>query len=204
MYKVVDDFEKALAEYTGAKFCVAVDSCTNALLLCCDYMNGGIFNIPKHTYVSVPQSIINAGGTVEFRNDRNWQKRGYYELEPFEIYDAARLLTSGMFKDIKRESIDPFVCLSFHWGKTLNLGQGGAILTDDEEAYEHFKRARYDGRTAGVLPKDDEITFIGRHCPMNPKDAADALVRLHFLPKHNKPLPVEKGYADLSKFKVFK
>lgn len=197
MYKVVDEFEKALAEYCGSEYAVAVDSCTNALLLCCDYHEVGEVTVPNKTYVSVPQSILHAGGSVRFV-DYEWQEMGRYQLFPYPVWDSARLLTSEMHQPTQ------FECLSFHWGKTLNLGQGGAILCDDEEAYEYFKKARWDGRTPGVAPKDDEITFIGRHCPMSPKDAADALVRLHFLPKHNKPLPVEKGYADLSKFKVFK
>jgi len=202
MYKVVDDFEKALAEYCGSKYAVAVDSCTNALLLCLDLfkevnLEGSTdVTIPKKTYVSVPQVIIKSGNIVKFDN-RQWQRKGYYKLKPYPIYDSARLLTSNMY--IKGS----LMCLSFHWGKTLNLGQGGVILTDSSSFANWLKRARYDARTPGVLPKDDEITFIGRHCPMSPKDAADALVRLHFLPKHNKPLPVEKGYADLSKFKVF-
>jgi dTDP-4-amino-4,6-dideoxygalactose transaminase len=202
-FKVVEDFEEAIAEYCGSKYAVAVDSCTNALTLCCDYFeikeSPIPVTIPKHTYVSVPQSIINAGGKVRFHG-ADWQENGYYQLMPYPIYDSARLLTSSMYDRFD----DALVCLSLHWGKTLNLGQGGVILTDSKDAYEYLKKARWDGRTAGVAPKDDEITFIARHCPMSPRDAADALTRLHFLPKHNKPLPIEKGYADLSTFKVFK
>lgn len=198
-FKVVEDFEEAIAEYCGSKYAVAVDSCTNALTLCCDYWKVETVEIPKKTYVSVPQSIINAGGNVRFSNSQSgWQDKGYYQLVPYPIFDSARLLTSNMYLS------GSLMCLSLHWGKTLNLGQGGVILTDSKEAADWFKKARWDGRTAGVAPKDDEITFIGRHCPMSPRDAADALTRLHFLPKHNKPLPVEKGYPDLSKFKVFK
>ena len=201
-FKVVEMFEEAIAEYCGSKYAVAVDSCTNALTLCCDYCKVGEVTIPNKTYVSVPQSIINAGGRVKFRN-YEWQHLGMYQLRPYPIWDSARLLTSGMYSRMGFSYIGQHICLSLHWGKTLNLGQGGVILTDSKEAMEYFKRARWDGRTAGVAPKDDEITFIARHCPMSPRDAADALTRLHFLPKHNKPLPVEKGYADLSKFKVF-
>ncbi len=202
-FKVVEDFEEAIAEYCGSKYAVAVDSCTNALTLCLDYQRYkkgdlGKVSIPRHTYVSVPQSIIHAGGTVSFMDDDNWQKFGRYMLVPYPVIDSARLCTSNMHHK------GFFECLSLHWGKTFNLGQGGVIIHDDPEAQEYFKKARWDGRTAGVLPKDDEITFIGRHCPMSPRDAADALTRLYFLPRHNKPLPVEKGYADLSTFKVFK
>ena len=196
MYEVVDRFEKALAEYCGSKYSVAVDSCTNALTLCCDYLKVQEVTIPHKTYVSVPQSIINSGGTVKF-DKREWQEHGLYQLLPYPIWDSARLLTGGMHMR------NQFECLSFHWGKTLNLGYGGAILTDSEEAYEYFKKAKCDARTAGVPPKNDEITFIGRHCPMSPRDAADALARLHFLPKDNDPLPIEPNYPDLSEFEVF-
>lgn len=197
-FKVVEMFEEAIAEYCGSRFAIAVDSCTNALTLCCDYCKVDEVTIPKHTYASVPQSIINAGGKVRFREDDNWQELGWYALEPYNIIDSARLLTSDMYE------FSSLTCLSLHWGKTLNLGQGGVILTDHKEVADWLKKARWDGRTAGVAPIDDKITFIGRHCPMSPRDAADALTRLHFLPKHNKPLPIEKGYADLSKWEVFR
>ena len=38
-YKIVKMFEEEIAEYTGAKYAVSVDSCTNALFLCCTYLN---------------------------------------------------------------------------------------------------------------------------------------------------------------------
>ena len=196
MYQVVEDFEQAIAEYAGSKYATVVNSCTNALLLCCDYFKVQEVAIPHKTYVSVPQVIIRAGGTVKF-DKRNWQRRGIYQLKPYPIWDSARLCTSGMHQK------DQFECISLHWGKTFNLGQGGVILHDSQEAQKWFKKARFDGRTPGKAPKEDEVSFIGWHCYMSPRDAADALTRLHFLPKHNKPLPIEKGYADLSTFKVF-
>lgn len=196
MYQVVEDFEKAIAEYTGAKYACVVTSCSFALLLACDYLKVEEVTIPKKTYVSVPQSIIHAGGTVKFEENETWQEDGFYQLKPYPIWDFARLLTSGMHKK------NQFECISFHWGKTLNLGQGGAILTDDKEAYEWFKRARFDGRTQGVSLKTDKF-IMGWHCYMSPQDAADGLTRLHFLPKHNKPLSKD-DYRDLSKCKIFK
>lgn len=195
IYQPVLDFEKALAEYCGSKYAVVVDSCTNALLLCCSYHEVKEVTIPKHTYNGVPMAIIHAGGKVKFC-DEEWQEKGWYPLAPYPIYDSARLLTSNMYEG-------GFVCVSFHWGKTLNLGQGGAILHDSKEAKEWFERARFDGRRPGVPPKDDDF-ILGWHCNMSPANAAEGLTRLHFLPKHNDPLPEEKGYADLSKFKVFK
>ena len=192
MYQVVEDFEKAIADYTGAKYACVVNSCTNALLLACAYLKVKEVTIPHKTYVGVPMSIIHAGGKVKFHKHK-WQ--GMYQLKPYPIWDSARLLTSGMYKK------GQFICLSLHWGKTLNLGQGGVILHDDVKAQKWFKRARFDGRTSGVIPKEDN-PILGWHCYMSPRDAADALTRLYFLPKHNKPLPND-DYPDLSKYKIF-
>ena len=53
-YKVVNDFEKAMADFVGSPYAVAVDSCTNALFLCCKYLKVKEVTIPCKTYVSVP------------------------------------------------------------------------------------------------------------------------------------------------------
>ena len=93
------------------------------------------------------------------------------------------------------------VCLSMHWGKTLGLSQGGAILTDDEDAVAWLRRARFDGRTEGVHPSRDDF-IMGWHAYLSPEVAAHGLMKLALLPKHNAPLPPD-GYPDLSKASVF-
>jgi len=214
-YSVVQDFESALCEYTGAKYAVTVSSCTMALLLACKwhYLNPGkkeglsTITIPKRTYVSVPQSIIHAGFNVEF-DDREWV--GQYALNPYPIWDSARIFTSDMFNMptatelFLRDSgvFNKYQCVSFHWSKHLGIGQGGAILHDDTEADKWFRKARFDGRTEGVAPADDDFDMIGYHCYMSPRDAADGLSRLAVLPQHNDPLPND-DYPNLSKFEVF-
>ena len=67
-YKIVKMLEEEIAAYTGAKYAVSVDSCTNALFLCCKYLQVKDVIIPKHTYVSVPMSVIHAGGNVIFQD----------------------------------------------------------------------------------------------------------------------------------------
>jgi dTDP-4-amino-4,6-dideoxygalactose transaminase len=79
-FKVVQLFEDEVADYTGAKYAVSVDNCTNALFLVCKYLNVNEVTIPSKTYLSVPQSIIHAGGeiifdTTEETNDR----KGLYQ-----------------------------------------------------------------------------------------------------------------------------
>ena len=95
------------------------------------------------------------------------------------------------------------VCVSFHAAKTLGIEQGGAILHDNKEADAWLRRARFDGRTEGVAPKDDRFDMIGWHCYMNPSTAAQGLLRLHSLPRDNAPLPND-DYPDLSQMEIFR
>ncbi len=203
-WAIVRDFERVIASYTGAPYAVAVDSCTNALLLAVSYhiieKNAcRTVEIPKFTYVGVPMSIRNAGAAVRFR-DESWI--GQYQLKPYPIYDAARHFTSGMYIP------GTMMCLSFHWTKHLPIGHGGAILCDDKNTVAWLKRARYDGRTEGVSPKSDNFTHRGWHVVMSPVSAAQGLLLMAGINEHNDPLPWGEGtnsdYADLSTFEVFK
>lgn len=197
---VTQVFEQCLCEYTGAPFVVAVNSCTMALTLAVAWHVrrrpelGYRVSIPKRTYVSVPQAIIHAGGRPVF-DDREWY--GSYQLKPLPVWDCARFFASGMYE---RGS---FRCVSFHASKTLGIEQGGAILHDSAEADAWFRRARFDGRAEGVAPKDDKDIILGWHCYMNPSTAAQGILKLHSLPKHNAPLPND-DYPDLSQLEVFR
>lgn len=221
-FAVVRQFEAALCEYTGAPYAVAVSSCTAALTLAvawCIRNEDGVglwdpygpihpgrpyIEIPKRTYVSVPMAIIHAGGRPTFR-DEKWL--GAYQLNPLPVWDSARWFSSRMY-DYEplpdgRVMNGGFVCVSFHASKTLGIEQGGAILYDDPEADAWLRRARFDGRSEGVAPKDDTFPIIGWHCYMSPSVAAQGLLKLHSLPRHNGPLPND-DYPDLSQMEIFK
>ena len=77
------------------------------------------------------------------------------------------------------------------------------ILCDDADAVSWFRRARFDGRTPGVAPATDTFDQSGWHMYMSPEVAAEGLVRLAFLPRHNEPLPND-DYPDLSEAPIFK
>jgi len=202
-YQVVEDFEAALAEYLGAKYAVTTTSCTMALLLACKWQHENrlkerpipyTIKIPSRTYVGVPMSIIHAGFRPEFVT-KKWT--GGYPLDPLPVWDYARWFSQGI------HSPNNFSCFSFHWAKTLAIGQGGAILHDDEEADIWLRKARFDGRTAGVPVNNDLLDVIGYHAYMSPRDAADGLSRLAVLPRVNGPIPND-DYPDLSKMEIFK
>lgn len=190
-YKIVKMFEEEIAEYTGAPYAVSVDSCTNALFLCCKYLNVTQVTIPKKTYISVPQSIIHSGGQVSFE-DVNWT--GIYQLKPYPIYDSAKRLTSDMYLK------GTFMCLSFHVKKHLKIGKGGMILTDNLDAVNWFKKVRYEGRNE-INYHEDNIELLGWNMYMTPVEAAIGLTLLQNFPKFNEDLP--ENYKDLTTNKLF-
>jgi dTDP-4-amino-4,6-dideoxygalactose transaminase len=191
--KTVDEFEKVVAEYAGAPYGVAVNSCTNALLLCFSLFNDCYIEIPKRTYVGVAQAIKLSGNHCNF-TDEEWI--GDYRLYPTTIVDSARRFTYGMYKP------NELRCLSFHWGKHLKIGRGGMILTDDIDAYLKLRKMRFDGRREGVPAKLDNFDTLGYHCIMHPDDAARGLALMHFMDLYNDDLPTD-DYADLSQFEIF-
>lgn len=204
-YQVVEDFEKALAEYTGAPAAVTTTSCTMALLLAIKAWMGYAGHkrqkiyVPKHTYVGVPMSVVNAGCEVEFTDER-WY--GAYRLDPLPIWDSARWFTQGLYKRLGTGDRH-MVCLSFHATKTLALEQGGAILCGEHHA-ERLRRLRFDGRQAGMAIVDDTIAKVGYHCPMIPSVAAVGLLRLSTMVGRAFPPLPNDDYPDLSLMPVFR
>jgi len=199
-YQIVRDFESAVAEYTGSKYAVAVDTGTAALFLCCKYLQVKEVTIPKRTYCSVPCAIIHAGGTVKFEPDSDYPWRGAYWLAPYPIVDAACRFRRGMYRQINHEKVYPYVCLSFQYRKHLNIGRGGMILTNDAEAVEWFKKARFNGRSE-VPMTEDKPTMIGWSCYMEPERAAIGLTKLAMMPDHNDDLVF--NYPDLSTWNLY-
>jgi dTDP-4-amino-4,6-dideoxygalactose transaminase len=197
-YKIVQMFEEEISIYTNSPYAISVDNCTNALFLCCKYLEVKEVTIPSKTYLSVPMSIINSGGEVIFDTSpetNHWT--GVYQLKPYPIYDSAKRLTSNMYIP------GTFMCLSFHIKKNLGIGKGGMILTDDLEAANWFKKARYEGRGEKYY-KEDNISSIGWNMYMTPQDAAHGLCLLQNYPQHKSDQEELNGYRDLTEFEIFK
>lgn len=204
-YKVVQLFEEEIADYTGAPYAISVDNCTNAIFLCLKYLkhkhsleNTTEITIPSKTYLSVPQSIIHAGFSPVFdtrEETNNW--KGIYQLNPLPVIDSAKRFTSNMYIS------GTFMCLSFHIKKHLKIGKGGMILTDNPEAVNWFKKARYEGRSEKLYHEDD-IDMLGWNMYMTPQQASHGLSLMQNYPIDVPDLGENNGYRDLTEFTVFK
>jgi dTDP-4-amino-4,6-dideoxygalactose transaminase len=157
-FKRLFDFEQALAEYTGAPYAVVTDSCTHALELCFRLNEVTYTEFTAYTYLSIPQLVRQLGIRYELK-DQQWE--GEYQFGYTNIWDSARRLERGMYRAGHKQ------CLSFGNGKPLQLGRVGAILLDDEPAYQTLSQMRSDGRDLRILPWTTQQTFRqGYHyCP---------------------------------------
>jgi dTDP-4-amino-4,6-dideoxygalactose transaminase len=170
-FNAIDDFEEAIAKYTGAPFAVATDCCTHAIELCLRYLKvDWEVGIPAYTYLSVPMIFHKLN--IPYRlMDRTWHLK--YRLVNTPIWDCARLFEENMYCEGQYE------CLSFGYGKPFELGRGGAILTDNEEAYKWLKLAAYDGRDLSITPWQAQKEFtVGYHYRMTPEECIIGAARL--------------------------
>jgi dTDP-4-amino-4,6-dideoxygalactose transaminase len=208
IYKITEEFEEKLAQYTGARFAITLDNMSNGLFLALYYENKVMkrtkdtITIPNRTYPSVPCEIIHAGLKVDFDQVKGKTIKGAYQLKGSNVWDSALTFTADMYKP------NTHMCVSFTGPyKHFKLSKGGAILTDDHEAYLWFKRARYSGRRE-MSYHDDNLDMLGWNFYMMPELAARGLLLMNQFynldgsKKHNPDL--ELPYPDLSKFEIYK
>lgn len=162
-FDTLKKFERVISEYTGAPFVVLTDSCTHALELCMRYKNPGPVTCSAYTYLSVPMMLHKLG--VQFYYDHEpWEYE--YRLAPSNIWDSARAFDRGMYR------ANALQCISFGPSKRLEIGHGGAILTNKEHEYTTLKKMAYDGRDLDISPWQDQVNFcIGYHYGMRLEDA---------------------------------
>lgn len=193
---IVEVFETKLALYSGSRYAVLTDSCSNALFLAMKLREvSGSVEIPAQTYVSLPMQIYHVGARPVFK-DIEWS--GIYQLGTTGIWDSAARFTKGMYV-----GGDALQCLSFQIKKRLPIGRGGAILTDSKEDYEKLKFMSYDGRNLRVQYSDSShIMSIGWHCYMTPEDAARGILLMDMLPEVNEDTMTFSHYPDLRDWPV--
>jgi len=201
-HKVTEAFEEAICNYTDAPYCVCVDNASNALFLALTYddIRGKEIRIPARTYVSVPCEIIHAGGKVVFAPGGGTTLRGAYVLQGSHVIDSALRFTASMYIP------GFFMCCSFTGPyKHLKLGKGGCILTDNKDAAEWFRRARYSGRRP-VSYHEDHFDMLGWNYYMNPIISELGLLLIQQFYKDGERLDnpdLELPYPDLSKMPAY-
>jgi len=182
MQKDLADFEKNLADYTGARFAVGVGNATDALQI--GLMAGGIgpgdeVIFCSHTMVATAAAIHFAGAVsvpVEAGADHlidpesiesavNGRTKAILPTQlngrtadmdiikaiadkhGLEIYEDAAQALGSRFKGKCAGTFGKASCISFYPAKVVGcLGDGGAVLTNDEDVYQKVLSLRDHGR----------------------------------------------------------
>ena len=189
-FEKIAEFERALAQFTGAPYAVMTDCCTHAIELCLRYDKSTRVLFPAHTYLSIPMTMHKLGISYDY-TDKQWI--GEYQFISTRIWDSARLLKQGMYRPGQLQ------CLSFGYGKPLEIGRGGAVLTDDVEVYDTLKQQCYDGRDLSITPWEQQKIFkIGYHYKPTIEEAVKGL---ELLPNIDQE-PKYKEYPNLRNISI--
>ncbi len=186
-------FERELAVFTGAPYAIMTDCCTHAIELCLRYDQVRSCSFSAFTYLSLPMTMRKLGIRYSLENE---QWTGEYRIHDTRIWDSARRLEENMYRS------GMIQCLSFGHDNPLHIGRGGAILLDDEKAYNEIILMRYDGRNLNIRPWTEQKTFkVGYHYKPTPEEAQQGLALLQGI-KFDKPRPKHVNYADLRQFTI--
>ncbi len=204
-WSVVEQFEHRVAEYVGADHVVAVDTCTAGLFLSLKYVSklhtrDDVATLPDRTYLGVACAAVHAGYKLHLARGLEWS--GAYAVgftKDHAVLDSACRLYHNCFVEAgELAPQDLLMCFSFQYRKHLKIGRGGAVATDDRDAADWLRKARFCGRSDhGGVPE-----FVGWHAFMEPERAARGLVLMDSLPSLNSDLTFE--YPDLSTYDCLK
>jgi dTDP-4-amino-4,6-dideoxygalactose transaminase len=197
MFEKILEFETALARFTGAPRAIMTDCCTHAIELCLRYDQIRNCTFTPYTYLSIPMLMHKLGINYEYYPDslpHRQQWTGEYKFELTRIWDSARRLEANMYR------VGQMQCVSFGHDKPLAIGRGGAILLDDESAYQALLRMRYDGRDLTVSPWVAQQEFrVGYHYRPTIEEAERGM---ELLSQYQSQPPREVVYPDCRQISI--
>lgn len=194
MFKIVQEFEKTIAEFYGSPYAVATDCCTHAVELCLRKENPAEVTCPTQTYLSIPMTFCKLNINWKFAETK-WED--FYQIGNTKIYDAAVLWKPTSYIP------NSYMCLSFQYRKHLSLGRGGAILCSTKDDYDYFKKSSYDGRFPHIPWSEQAIDSVGYHYYMTPETAQLGLDKFNNAMLSSPKKWNWKDYPDLTKMPLF-
>ena len=194
MFEKILEFETRLAKFTRAPRAIMTDCCTHAIELCMRYDQVQTCKFTPYTYVSVPMIMHKLGIKYQYL-DHEWQRWvGEYPFVETRIWDSARRLEANMYRAGQMQ------CVSFGHDKPLAIGRGGAILLDDESAYQALLRMRYDGRDLTISPWVAQQEFrVGYHYRPTIEEAQRGM---ELLSQYQSQPPREVVYPDCRQISI--
>ena len=197
-FKQTEAFENAIADYTGAKHCIAVNNGTISLTLAalaCGVKASDEVIIPNYTMIATPNSIKMFGAipvfvdvdeetlcldiegvkkaitprtkAIMFVNaNGRYSKVGIKAFQELSkkhdlilIEDSAQALGSFYPTGEHMGTVGNVGSFSFSAPKVISTGQGGALITNDDEIAHNIRRLKDFGRSSGGNDIHNTIGF---------------------------------------------
>jgi len=194
--KIVDEFEKEFAEFVGAKYAVATNSCTSALEIAVKSIDlPETCTVSPFTFVSSALCLLNSNKEVEFLDidekslcTRKADIQVLYGGNDFGegiIYDMAH--AGGM----KHKGL--VSCWSFHAVKNIPAGDGGMLTTNDYDVYQKARALSWCGIDKSTFDRSKKgytwnynIEHVGLKANMNDITASIAREHLRIVEDRNR------------------
>jgi dTDP-4-amino-4,6-dideoxygalactose transaminase len=224
----VEEFERAFAEFSGARHAFAVSSGTAALhlaLVACGCGPGDEVILPSLNFVAAANSIAHTGATPVFcdirgADDLNLDPDdlesavtprtkallvlhyGGHPCDMARILEIARARGLAVIEDAAHApgatwrgracgTLGDIGCFSFFSNKNLAIGEGGAVVTDDDELAGRVRLLRSHGMTTLTWDRHRghahtyDVVEQGFNYRLDELRAAIGLVQLRRLPAAN-------------------
>ncbi len=203
----VKEFEEKFAEYVGAKYAIAVNSCTTGLILAlkCVLEKNDKVIVPSLTFAATAEAIVNAGMRPYFVEGSDFHKidpeeydgavtvhlfgehRGFRLPQKPIIEDSAHRIEKDQCKGNSNMTV-----FSFYATKNMTTGEGGMVCTNNEYVAEKIRLMIFHGIRQNAWTRTKNKTFqygaevVGWKGNMSDIQAAIGLEQLKKLPKFTK------------------
>jgi len=185
---VVEDFEKEIASFVGAKYACSVHSATMAIFLCLLDKDPMVVEIPTIMPPVVPNAVLCAGHSLSYRDDIDWVGSSYTlcQLSDYKIIDSAQQLEKNQFLD--QADDQDLMIFSFYPTKPVGSVDGGLIVSNDESKIERLRILSRYGMTTDKDSWKRKIVLPGWKMYMNSIQAEIGLRNFHKLENKNTAL----------------
>lgn len=203
--KETEKFEAEFAEYVGANYAVAVNSCTSALFLSLKALGIGVGDeviVPSFTFAATANVVVHCGATPVFAdisedgfvmNQKSFEKvltkhtkaviPLHYGGNVAKIKTDLPVIEDSAHLIARKGNSSAFTsCYSFYATKNMTTGEGGMITTSDEKVADWLRKARLHGLSEDAWRRYDlgskwvyEVEFPG--WKFNTTDIASAIGR---------------------------
>ena len=172
------EYEQAFAEYVGAKYAVAVTSCTDAIFLTLkSFENPLLCQVPSLVTTRFLNAIIHAGCKYNIVDDVNWVGNEYtlYESSGCVIIDSAQKVERDQYKEYWDNDI---IMFSNYPTKPIGGLRGGVVVSNNKGRIDWIRQASFFGEKFSVNSWEGKTNFVGWQMFMDSVQAYIAMKNL--------------------------